>query len=74
MECPVCHNQMEIKHIKHVQEWQEHYVLFENVPALVCSVCREVLFSPKDVDRMNELLWALPKAVKKAKLDVYQFT
>ncbi|MGR3219407.1 MAG: YgiT-type zinc finger protein [Candidatus Anammoxibacter sp.] len=42
MECPVCHNNMDNKLIRHFQEWKGHYVIFENVSAKWC-----VLFAKK---------------------------
>ena len=71
MECPVCHNKMEHKFVRHCQEWKGHYVIFENVPALVCSVCRETLLAPANVDQMNELLWLMPKSKKTEEVAIY---
>ena len=73
MECPVCHNNnMENRLIKHIQEWKGHYVIFENVPAVVCTVCRETLLTAKNVDRINKTLWAMPKISRKEEVDVYE--
>ena len=72
MKCPVCQNKMEQKLIRHCQEWKNHYVIFENVPALVCTVCRETLFTGNNVDRMNEVLWTLPQTPRKEEVPVYQ--
>ena len=74
MECPVCHNKMENKLIRYCQEGKEHYVIFENVPALVCVVCRETLFTGNNVDKMNETLWSLPKSFRKEEVPVYQLS
>jgi len=74
MECPVCHNNMENRLIRHIQEYKRHYIIFENVPALVCSVCKETLLTAKNVDRINETLWALPKASRKEEVDVYELS
>ena len=72
MECPVCHNNMENRLIRHIQECKGHYIIFENVPALVCSVCKETLLTAKNVDRINETLWALPKASRKEEVAIYE--
>ncbi|MBI5149725.1 MAG: YgiT-type zinc finger protein [Candidatus Omnitrophica bacterium] len=74
MECPVCHNKMEDRLIRHIQEWKGHYVIFENVPALVCSICKETLLTPNNVDRINETLWLLPKSSRKEEVDVYELS
>jgi hypothetical protein len=46
--------------------------MFENVPALVCAVCKEALFTPNVVDRINEILWSMPKSSRKEEMDVYE--
>jgi YgiT-type zinc finger domain-containing protein len=74
MECPVCHNDMDNKNIRHFQEWKGRYVIFENVPASVCSVCKETLFAGNIVDKINETLWSMPKSLKKETVDVYELS
>lgn len=74
MQCPVCHNKMENKLIRYCQPWKKHFVIFENVPALMCPVCRETLFTGNNVDKMNETLWALPKSSQKEEVPVYQLS
>lgn len=53
MDCPVCHNKMENKLTKYFQEWKGQYVVFEKVPAMACSVCKETLLSGSVVDKIN---------------------
>ena len=72
MQCLVCHNDMEEKYIRHFQEWKGRYVIFENVPALVCSVCKETLLTGNVVDIINKTLWSMPKAERKEEVDVYE--
>ncbi len=74
MECPVCHNDMNTKSIKHFQEWKGHYVVFENVPAIVCSTCNETLLTGNIVDKINQTLWSMPKTSRKEEVDVYELT
>ncbi|MCP5004046.1 MAG: YgiT-type zinc finger protein [Planctomycetes bacterium] len=74
MECPACHNIMDNKLINHFQEWKGRYIIFENVPALVCSVCKETLFKGGIVDKINETLWLMPKSIKKETVDVYELS
>ena len=47
---------------------------FENVPASVCSVCKETLFTGDIVDTINETLWSMPKSSKKETVDVYELS
>ncbi|MGR3219943.1 MAG: YgiT-type zinc finger protein [Candidatus Anammoxibacter sp.] len=74
MECPVCHNNMDNKLIRHFQEWKGHYVIFENVSAMVCSVCKETLFTGNVVDKINETLWSTPKTLRKETVDIYELS
>ncbi len=74
MECPVWHNDMDNKNIRHFQEWKGRYVIFENVPASVCSVCKETLLTGDIVDKINETLWSMPKSLKKETVDVYELS
>jgi len=74
MECPVCHNKMEQKLIRHIQEWKGHFVVFEKVPALVCPICKETLFSSKNVETINETLWSMPKASRTEQVDIYELS
>jgi len=74
MQCPVCHNDMQNKFIRHFQEWKGHYVIFENVPALVCTVCKETLFTGNIVDKINETLWSMPKSARKEEVDIYELS
>ncbi len=74
MECPVCHNEMENKLIRHYQQWKRQNVIFEGVPALVCMVCKETLFTSSIVDAINETLWNKPKAKRKEEVNVYELS
>ncbi len=74
MECPVCHNMMADKLIKHFQEWEGRNVIFENVPAEVCSVCGETLLTGEVVDKINETLWSMPKSLRKETVDIYKLS
>ena len=42
-ECPVCHHSMTHALVRHVQTWHDRVVVFDNVPAEVCSQCGETL-------------------------------
>ena len=73
-ECPVCHQGMVSKRIRHVQVWQDHVVVFENVPAEVCTRCGEVLFTGPVVDRLNQVLWAMAPATRTMEVPVYDLS
>jgi YgiT-type zinc finger domain-containing protein len=60
--------------IRHVQTWAERVVVFENVPAEVCPQCGEVLFSGQVVDKLNQLLWSMPPALRTIEAPVYDLS
>ncbi len=72
--CPVCREEMTSKRIRHVQTWEEHVVVFENVPAEVCGRCGEVLFTGPTVDRLNQLLWSMRPAARTIEVPVYDLS
>jgi len=73
-ECPVCHHVMDAKRIRHVQTWHDRVIVFENVPAEVCSRCGEVLFSGPVVDKLNSLLWSTEPAPRTIEAPVYDLS
>jgi len=73
-ECPVCHHPMMEAKVRHVQTWQENVVVFENVPAEVCSHCGETLFAGWVVDKLNSLLWSTAPASRTIQAPVYDLS
>ncbi len=73
-ECPVCHERMVAKRVWHVQTWEDRVVVFENVPAEVCSRCGEILFEGPIVDRLNQVLWSMGPAPRTMEVPVYDLS
>ena len=73
-KCPVCREEMVSKRIRHVQTWENHVVVFENVPAEVCGRCGEVLFTGPIVDRLNQVLWSMGPATRMIEVPVYDLS
>jgi YgiT-type zinc finger domain-containing protein len=63
---------MEKKNIRYFQDWKGHLAIFENIPALICSMCGEKLFSGETVDQINTTLWNTPHPTRHEEADVYQ--
>lgn len=72
--CPVCNQPMVARRIRHVHTWQDRVVVFENVPAEVCTQCGEVLFSGPVVDRLNQTLWSMSPATRTMEVPVYDLS
>ena len=73
-QCPVCHGAMMAERVRHVQTWQDRVVVFENVPAEVCTRCGEVLFTGTVADRLNQVLWAMVPATRTMEVPVYDLS
>jgi YgiT-type zinc finger domain-containing protein len=54
--CYFCKGQLVKKHITHIHTWGEKIVLFEDVPAEVCTQCGETYFSPEVLERMDNVV------------------
>ena len=53
--CYFCKGKIVKKRIRHVHHWGEEILIFENVPADVCTQCGEVFFSPEVMEMMDEV-------------------
>ena len=53
MNCPVCFDgQLEHRLVDKWMRQGEHWVLFRNVPALVCDLCGDTAFSQETTERL----------------------
>jgi len=52
--CYFCKGEVVEKRIRHVHHWGDEIVIFENVPAEVCTQCGEVYFSPEVLRMMDK--------------------
>jgi YgiT-type zinc finger domain-containing protein len=57
--------------VRHIQTSHERVVVFDNVPAEVCSQCGETLFAGPIVDKLNSLLWSMAPATRTIQAPVY---
>ena len=73
-QCPICHHAMTESRVRHVQMWHDRVVVFDNVPAEVCTACGETLFAGGVVDRLNRLLWSMPPAARTIEAPVYDLS
>ncbi len=46
-ECMYCKGKLQEKLVSRVQEYQGHWYLIENLPALVCDQCGEIFYTPE---------------------------
>ncbi len=54
--CMYCKGELEEKLVTRVQEYQSNWYLIENLPAMVCSQCGEIFYTPQAHDRVIALI------------------
>lgn len=70
--CPVCRSDsLESKHITYVQEYKGKVIIIENVPALVCSQCGEVIIEAGTAERIQQLVWQQPRTGRTVTVPLY---
>ncbi len=52
--CYVCKGTVVKKKVRHIHAWGEETIIFENVPAEVCTQCGETYFSPEVLEAMDK--------------------
>lgn len=53
--CYFCKGQVIPKRVRHIHEWGNQVLIFEDVPAEVCQQCGEVYFGPEALRMMDEV-------------------
>jgi YgiT-type zinc finger domain-containing protein len=69
--CLYCDGHLEPKLVTRLQRYQEHWVVIENVPALVCPQCGEQYFTPAAHDLVVNILKEHPDPVRTETVNVY---
>lgn len=70
-DCRYCGGQLEERRVTRFQEYQGHWVVIENVPALVCQQCGEIYFTPQAHDLVVEYITGQHKPVRVESVEVY---
>ncbi|MCL4833535.1 MAG: YgiT-type zinc finger protein [Caldilineaceae bacterium] len=73
MQCSItgCPGEYERQHIIHTVRHRGQVIVFDLVPAEVCSVCGDVLLKPETVRRLEALLQATVQPARSVPL--YEF-
>jgi YgiT-type zinc finger domain-containing protein len=69
--CYICGGEVINKRIRHVHYWKDEIVVFENVPAEVCTQCGEIYFSPDVLAVMDKATLEHHKPDKNIKVPVF---
>ena len=73
-KCPICGGPLEARKITHPQKYDDKIIILENVPALVCRQCGEVLLTPVVVKKMQKAVWSRGKPSRSIQVPVYDLT
>ena len=55
-ECLICKGHLEEKLTTRLQQYAGHWYMIENLPALVCSQCGEIYYTPDAHDHVVDLI------------------
>lgn len=73
-ECYFCKGKVIKKKIRHVHHWNKEIVIFENVPAEVCTQCGEMYFSPDVLEMMDNAMLEHTTPDKSIEVPVYSLS
>jgi YgiT-type zinc finger domain-containing protein len=54
--CLYCKGKLQEQLVTRIQEYNGHWYLIENLPALVCHQCGETYYTPEAHDRVIDLI------------------
>jgi len=54
--CRYCDGTLEAQKVSRLQRYNDEWVILENVPALVCSQCGEIYYTPQTHDHILDTL------------------
>ena len=72
--CYFCKGKIINKRVRHVHHWGDEIVIFENVPAEVCTQCGEVYFSPEVLGMMDKATLGRTPPDKSISVPVFSLT
>ncbi|MDX2077150.1 MAG: YgiT-type zinc finger protein [bacterium] len=55
-ECLICKGHLEKQLVTRLQQYQGRWFMIENLPALVCSQCGEIYYTPDAHDHVVDLI------------------
>lgn len=70
-QCSYCQGELEQQLVTRLQHYQGHWIVIENLPALVCRQCGERFYTPQAHDRVVELITGKSDPARTETIDVY---
>lgn len=71
--CYFCRGEVVAKKIRHIHQWGDKIILFEDIPAEVCKQCGEAYFAPAIVEAMDKGTMQAEKAKESIKVPVISY-
>ena len=69
--CYFCRGQVVPKRVRHIHEWGERVLIFNDVPAEVCQQCGEVYFGPDALQMMDKVTLGQSQAASYVSVPVF---
>jgi YgiT-type zinc finger domain-containing protein len=66
-----CQGYLELRRVNRLQQYQDRWVIIENLPALVCTQCGERYYTPQTHDFVVALLTGQTAPERTAVVDIY---
>ena len=70
-KCLYCRGRLEERLVTRLQFYVGHWVVIENLPALVCTQCGETFFTPDAHDMVVRIITAQDNPVRVEQVPVY---
>ncbi len=74
MKADIWKETMVEKKVTYTLEFDDRFIIIENVPARVCLETGERFFSPQIVERVQQLIWGQQQPSRVIQTPVYEFT
>ena len=69
--CLYCEGHLEMRRVNRLQQYQNHWVIIENLPALVCTQCGERYYTPLVHDLVVELISGKTRPERTEVINIY---
>ena len=73
MTCDLCGSPLIEDRVTYTIELDGKWIIIEGVPAKVCPQCGGKLFSPKTVERLQQIAWGQKKPRRTVETPVFDF-
>ncbi len=72
--CMYCGGHLELRHVNRLQQYQDRWVIIENLSALVCTQCGERYYTPEAHDLVVELITGKRPPERTEVVNIYDAT